>query len=167
MANGKINTIIIRDETKGGSSGGKNVTKKDFDKSGKLKPKRDVTGTRKRGRPKGEATADLSKFDRTRPFTTLFNKMTGGMYERGKRGISAAENWNAVGYGPGFNIIAKMVIDAIIKAAETAVNNYVSEANSHNEKETLRFRTGDIKIAGNYKTSTNFWTGKVTYKSNR
>mgnify|MGYP006326368671 CR=1 FL=1 len=50
MATGKTNTIIIRDETKCGSSKSNNVTRKDFNESGTLKPKRSVTGNKRTGR---------------------------------------------------------------------------------------------------------------------
>ena len=166
MANVKTNTIIIRDETRGTSSS-KQVTKKDFTPSGTLKPKRNVITNASRGRPASGTSAELTRFDRARPFTTLFNKLTGGAYERTRRGLRAAENWSLIGYGVGFNLLSKMVIDATTTFAQQFTSNLLNEARDQNNKDSLRFRTGDIRINGDYKVSSNFFTGRVTYKSNR
>ena len=167
MANGSTNTIIIRDETRGTSKNEQQIKRKDFDNNGTLKPKSGVVTTKSKGRPANPNSAELSKFDRTRPFTPLLNRLTGGAYERGRRSYKSLNNLFQVGYGVGFNILAKEAIDFVSKAISQLVNDFNRETEEKNNKDNLRFRTGDIKMSGDYKVSTNFWTGRRTYKSNR
>lgn len=165
MATGKTNTIIIRDETKGGSSKSNNVTRKDFDNNGALKPKRNVTGNKRTGRPRTGKSAEPNRYQRL--YNSTLNKLTGGRWERGNRFFRAAESFTQFSSDVGATIIGKFVVDKVIDVVLETTRYLTRDAEEKNSKDILRIRTGDMAIGSNYKISTNFFTGRVTYKSNR
>lgn len=165
MASGKTNTIIIKDETKGSRSNSQNVTRKDFDASGSLKPKRNVMGGKRTGRPRAGKAAEPNKYQRL--YNSTLNKLTGGRWERGNRFFRAAESFTNFGSLVGATIVGKFVVDKVVEVVMELTRDLNRESEEKNAKDILRIRTGDMAIGSNYKISTNFFTGRVTYKSNR
>lgn len=166
MSNSNTNTIIIRDETKG-NGGKKNnqVTKKDVGADGTIKPRRSVTSNKRTGRPRTGKAAEPNRYQRL--YNSSLNKLTGGRWERANRFFRGASSFSNFGSTVGATIVGKFIVDAVIDEAIKAVNYFTQDAEAKNQKDILRIRTGDLKIGSSYKVSTNFWSGRVTYKSNR
>lgn len=166
MANGKTNTIIIRDETSGGSGSSKNkVTKKDFDENGTLQPKRTSIGNVRKGRPRTGKAVEPNRYRRI--YNSTLNKITGGVWERSDRFFRGTNGLLEYGNTVGINILGQFGFNAIYNAFDREYQALKKQAEERNTKDILRIRTGDIRIGNDYEVTRNFFTGRIHYKSNR
>lgn len=151
MAEGKVNTIIIKDRTSGS---GQNYVKTSDVKS-------DGTVEKKKTRRKVKDNAvEPNRLQRV--YNSSLNKLTGGMWEKGNRFYRAATGafkGNMVGTA----IIAQFVVNEVY----AQLQNYVKEADEKNQNDILRYRVGDKQLGMNYTGTTHWFSGKIKLKNNR
>ena len=107
-----------------------------------------------------------------RAINPLLNRMTGGYWEKGVRltratvrlGNNIKENGvKGIFTGPAIVIIIAMVVTALMKYLELQQQ----QAQKMNAQNFKQLENGVGLINGQYKVSTNFWTGRHTYNQNK
>lgn len=151
MADGKVNTIIIKDRTSGTSA--EVVKKSDVKGDGTVE-------TKKTKRKVKDDAVEPNRFQRI--YNSSLNKLTGGMWEKGNR-FYRASTGAFKGNLVGFTILGQFAFNLVYEQ----FNNYVKQSRESNEKDVLRFRTGEKQIGMDYSVTTNFFSGRIKYKNNR
>ena len=107
-----------------------------------------------------------------RAINPLLNRMTGGMWEKGMRltraGIGMTKSIEKNGIkgifsGPALYIIVALVITMLMKWQDQE-RIKAEKANTQNYQQ---LENGVGAIHGQYKITTNFWTGRHTYNQNK
>lgn len=153
MADVKTNTIIIRDETSGSK---KTLTTKDVNIDGTI-----INKKRKNLSPIPSKPPAVEPNRKMRIVNSTLNKMSGGVWERGKRFVKSSIG--ATGGNPvGWTTLGQFAFNF----GYAIYQNQKREAQEENEKNILRIRTGSTSLPTSYNISTNFF-GKINYKTNR
>ena len=106
-----------------------------------------------------------------RAINPLLNRMTGGAWEKGMRlsraGLGLVKKNTETGKiglsGPAVAIIIAFVLQTLIKWQKKEMQK-AQEMNAQNFKQ---LENGVGQINGQFKISTNFWTGRHTYNQNK
>ena len=139
---------------------------------------RDGTSTRKSAAKKGRNVSifggekgGVEHNRKMRAINPLLNRMTGGWWEKGMRlgraGLGLATKNTETGKigisGPAFAIIIAFIITTLLKWN----NAERVKADKANAQDFKRLENGYGAIHGQYKTTQNFWTGRITYNQNK
>ena len=106
-----------------------------------------------------------------RAINPLLNRVTGGMWEKGMRlgraGTGLVKRNTETGKlgisGPAIAIIIAFVIQTLMKYLEWQQK----QADKMNTQNFKQLENGIGAVHGQYKISTNFWTGRHTYNQNK
>lgn len=106
-----------------------------------------------------------------RAINPLLNRMTGGMWEKGMRlsraGLGLVKQNSETGKlglsGPAIAIIIAFILTVSMKILEKEQQK-AQKMNAQNYKQ---LENGVGSVNGQYRVSTNFWTGRHTYNQNK
>ena len=140
---------------------------------------RDSSTTQKTSAKKGRSVSLFSSGRggvehnrKMRAINPLMNRMTGGWWERGMRlsraGIGMFKSIKKNGAkgiltGPALYIIIAFIITMLLKWN----NAEKVKAEKANAQDFKKLENGYGAIHGQYKTTQNFWTGRITYNQNK
>lgn len=139
---------------------------------------RDSTTTRKSAAKKGRNVSlfggekgGVEHNRKMRAINPLLNRMTGGWWEKGMRlgraGMGLVTKNTETGKiglsGPAVAIIIAFIITTLLKWN----NAEKVKAEKANAQDFKKLENGYGAIHGQYKTTQNFWTGRITYNQNK
>lgn len=127
-------------------------------------------GGNKNKKVKGKGTGvELNRYRRIS--TTIGNKLTGQMYSRGIRGIRAVTHLvskNEITGKMQVNGVAiAILIQLVLQLIGKIDQHFIIQATRENTMNYRKLEVGKNQISNNFDVSTNFFTGKVTYKENK
>ena len=155
------------------------IVEQRFTNGGQGRTLRDSSTTQKTSAKKGRSVSLFSNGRggvehnrKMRAINPLLNRMTGGWWERGMRltraGIGMGRNIYQNGAkgiftGPALYIIIAFLLTTLLKWN----NQEKVKADKANAQDFKKLENGYGAIHGQYKTTQNFWTGRITYNQNK
>ena len=107
-----------------------------------------------------------------RAINPLLNRMTGGWWEKGMRlgraGAGLLKFDKKTGNFAGFSLTAiAIIVSFVIQSLLSAQKKAIVEAQKQNAQNFKQLENGIGAVHGQYKVTTNFWTGLHTYNQNK
>ena len=154
-------TIFIKDKTKVSSN---EITQNNVSSSGTIKKTTKLPTSRKqKGRPRTGKAVEHNRISRV--WNSTANKVTNGFWEKANRAGKSIKGAILYNSGVGYAIIAQFALNEVFKQFD----NYRRTQSERNEKDSLKIRVGalDLGSGDSYSLNRNFWSGRITYKTNR
>ena len=154
------------------------IVEQKISKGGSGRSPRDTTasktGAAKKGRMVSIFGGDKGGVEhnrKMRAINPLLNKITGGYWEQGMRvgraGLGLIQKNTATGaLGISFTALA-ILISFTIQTLIKWQNHEIQKAEKKNTQNFKSMENGFGTINGQYRISSNFWTGRITYNQNK
>ena len=138
-------------------------------------PNASKTGAAKKGRAVslfGGEKGGVEHNRKLRAINPLLNKITGGYWEQGMRvgraGLGLIQVNSQTGAFAGFSPTAIAILVAFtIKCLLKWQNYEIQKAEKKNTQNFKQMENGFGMVNGQYRVSSNFWTGRITYNQNK
>ena len=155
------------------------IVEQKISKGGSGRSPRDTTasktGAAKKGRMVsifGGEKGGVEHNRKMRAINPLLNKITGGYWEQGMRvgraGLGLIQVNSQTGAFAGFSASAIAILVAFtIKCLLKWQNHEIQKAEKKNVQNFKQMENGFGMVNGQYRVSSNFWTGRITYNQNK